>query len=47
MREVIGVDSLAFVSMDGLYRAMGEIGAQRRPARSTATPASPANTRSG
>jgi len=24
MRKVIGVDSLAFVSMDGLYRAMGE-----------------------
>ncbi|HEX9809934.1 MAG TPA: amidophosphoribosyltransferase [Alphaproteobacteria bacterium] len=26
MRKVIGVDSLAFVSMDGLYRAMGEPG---------------------
>ncbi|MEI9929247.1 MAG: hypothetical protein WDM89_01420 [Rhizomicrobium sp.] len=24
MRRFIGADSLAFVSMDGLYRAMGE-----------------------
>jgi amidophosphoribosyltransferase len=24
MRKVIGVDTLAFLSMDGLYRAMGE-----------------------
>jgi amidophosphoribosyltransferase len=24
MREFIGVDSLAFVSIDGLYRALGE-----------------------
>ena len=26
MAKLIGVDSLAFVSMDGLYRAMGEVG---------------------
>jgi len=26
MRRVIGVDSLAFISIDGLYRAMGETG---------------------
>jgi amidophosphoribosyltransferase len=26
MAEHIGVDSLAFISMDGLYRAMGENG---------------------
>ncbi len=26
MRQLIGVDSLAFVSFDGLYRAMGEVG---------------------
>ncbi len=26
MRQMIGVDSLAFVSIDGLYRAMGEAG---------------------
>ena len=26
MAKHIGVDSLAFVSMDGLYRAMGEAG---------------------
>ena len=24
MRKLIGADSLAFISMDGLYRAMGE-----------------------
>jgi amidophosphoribosyltransferase len=24
MRRLIGADSLAFISMDGLYRAMGE-----------------------
>jgi amidophosphoribosyltransferase len=30
MRQFIGADSLAFVSMDGLYRAMGE--ARRDPA---------------
>jgi amidophosphoribosyltransferase len=32
MAELIGVDSLAFVSMDGLYRAMGE------PGRDNASP---------
>jgi amidophosphoribosyltransferase len=26
MTELIGVDSLAFLSIDGLYRAMGEAG---------------------
>jgi amidophosphoribosyltransferase len=26
MARIIGVDSLAFISMDGLYRAMGEPG---------------------
>ena len=43
MREFIHADSLAFVSIDGLYRALGDR-AQRR-ARNTATPASPATTR--
>ena len=31
MRDFIGVDSLAFISIDGLYRAVGEKG--RNPAR--------------
>jgi amidophosphoribosyltransferase len=31
MAKIIGVDSLAFISIDGLYRAMGESG--RDPAR--------------
>jgi amidophosphoribosyltransferase len=31
MRELIGADSLAFVSVDGIYRAMGEAG--RNPAQ--------------
>jgi amidophosphoribosyltransferase len=26
MARIIGVDSLAFISMDGLYRAVGETG---------------------
>jgi amidophosphoribosyltransferase len=26
MRELIGADSLAFLSIDGMYRAMGEPG---------------------
>nr|MCU0856426.1 amidophosphoribosyltransferase [Paracoccaceae bacterium] len=26
MREHLGVDSLAFISLDGLYRAVGEAG---------------------
>jgi amidophosphoribosyltransferase len=30
MRRLIGVDSLAFVSIDGLYRAVGEPGRDRR-----------------
>ena len=29
MEEMLGVDSLAFISVDGLYRAMGE--AERNP----------------
>jgi amidophosphoribosyltransferase len=31
MRRFIGADSLAFLSVDGIYRAMGEDG--RNPAR--------------
>jgi amidophosphoribosyltransferase len=31
MRQLIGADSLAFLSVDGIYRAMGEPG--RDPAR--------------
>jgi amidophosphoribosyltransferase len=31
MREFIGVDSLSFISIDGLYRAVGETG--RNPLR--------------
>jgi amidophosphoribosyltransferase len=31
MAKIIGVDSLAFISIDGLYRAMGE--ARRDPSR--------------
>ena len=31
MRQFINADSLAFVSMDGLYRAMGEPGRGRKP----------------
>ena len=30
MREFIQADSLAFVSIDGLYRAVGEAGPQQR-----------------
>jgi amidophosphoribosyltransferase len=33
MAELIGVDSLAFISIDGLYRAMGEPGRDRRRPR--------------
>ena len=43
MRRFVGADSLAFVSMGGLTRAMGR--AARHPRRS-AMRASPANTRS-
>ena len=32
MAKIIGVDSLAFISIDGLYRAMGEPGRDRAPA---------------
>ena len=44
MAELIGVDSLAFLSIDGLYRAAGEPG-RDSTTRSSATPASPATTR--
>jgi amidophosphoribosyltransferase len=30
MAQIIGVDSLAFISIDGLYRAMGEAGRDTR-----------------
>jgi amidophosphoribosyltransferase len=33
MARIIGVDSLAFVSIDGLYRAMGEPGRNREAPR--------------
>jgi amidophosphoribosyltransferase len=33
MAQIIGVDSLAFISLDGLYRALG------RPGRDAAKPA--------
>jgi amidophosphoribosyltransferase len=29
MQEFIGADSLAFISIDGLYRALGEAGRNR------------------
>ena len=45
MADYINADSLAFVSIDGLYRALGEDGARRAPSRSIATPASPATIR--
>ena len=45
MAELIGVDSLAFLSIDGLYRAVGEP-RPRSGRRTFATPASPATTRS-
>ena len=46
MRAHLGVDSLRFISLDGLYRAVGS--GPPRPARAppTATPASRATTRS-
>ena len=46
MARHIGVDSLAFISIDGLYRAMG-MPARDPAARASATPASPATIRSG
>ena len=45
-RSFIGVDSLAFISIDGLYRAMGEARPRPRARRTSATPASPATIRS-
>ena len=44
MRDYINADSLAFISIDGLYRALGER-ARRQRSRSAATPASPATIR--
>ena len=41
-REFIKVDSLAFMSIDGLYRAVGEARRDDAGARNSATPASPA-----
>jgi NAD(P)-dependent dehydrogenase (short-subunit alcohol dehydrogenase family) len=46
MARIIGVDSLAFISIDGLYRAVGHGPAPRSERRNSATPASPATTRS-
>ena len=46
MRELIGADSLAYISIDGLYRAMGEPG-RNSERRSSAMPASRATIRSG
>ena len=46
MRDHIGVDSLRFVSLNGLYRAAGEPRAATMPARNIATRAFRANTRS-
>ena len=45
MREFIGVDSLDFVSIDGLYRAVGETDRGTAWRHNIATPASPAITR--
>ena len=47
MRDFIRVDSLAFVSIDGLYRAVGEKRPRSMPLRNIATPASPATIRPG
>ena len=44
MCDYINADSLAFISIEGLYRALG-LGAERRSSRSAATPASPATIR--
>ena len=46
MAELIGADSLAFISIDGLYRALGKRRPRSRRSRITATPASPATIRS-
>ena len=45
MRAYIGADSLAFLSVDGIYRAMGYRGARQRAARNSPTIASPATIR--
>ena len=42
---IIGVDSLAFLSIDGLYRAHGPAAAATPPCRNSPTTASPATTR--
>ena len=46
MADFIKVDSLGFLSIDGLYRAVGEESRASGASRSSATPASPATTRS-
>jgi amidophosphoribosyltransferase len=45
MRDWIGVDSLKFISLDGLYRAAGEAAGRDPRPRASATPASRATTR--
>ena len=45
MRQFIGADSLAFLSVDGIYRAMGARARAIRCGRSSPTIASPANIR--
>ena len=42
MRDYIGVTSLAFLSVDGVYRAVGLRGPRQRSARNSPTIASPA-----
>ena len=46
MAQFIRVDSLGFLSIDGLYRAVGEA-ARDKTRRNSATPASPGNIRRG
>jgi amidophosphoribosyltransferase len=46
MRDWIGVDSLKFISLDGLYRAAGEAAGRDAQSAAIATPASRAITRS-
>ena len=46
MNDYIKADSLAFVSIDGLYRALGEE-LREKATRNIATPASPATIRPG
>ena len=45
MTDFIHADSLAFVSIDGLYKALGEAGRATMPPAAIATPASPATIR--